>query len=89
MATFSGLKFEHQIYNDDFSSEDEFATWMDDRIDELEDIVKKVKKCTSDNWEMVENNQLADDLEDTIDDIIDELESAIKDLEDKKGKLKE
>lgn len=89
MGLFGGLKFEHRIYNDDFTSQEEFIKWMDDRIDKLEEIVEKVKKCTSDNWDMIENHQLADDLEDTIDDIVDELESAIKDLEDKKGRLKE
>lgn len=89
MSLFGGLKHEHKIYNDDFSSREEFIDWMDNRIDKLEEIVEKVNKCTSDNWDMIENNQLADDLEDTIENIIDELESSIKDLEDKKWNLKE
>lgn len=89
MGLFGGLKHEHKIYNEDFSSREEFLDWMDDRIDKLEDIRDKVAKCESSNWEMIENHQLADDLENTIDEILDALDSAIASLEDKKGKLKE
>lgn len=89
MGLFGGLKFEHRIYNKDFSSKEHFDVWMDKRIEKLEEIREDVKLYKSDNWNMVDNNQLATDLEDTIDDIIDDLNTAITELNDKKSSLKE
>ncbi len=88
MKIFDGLKFQHKIYNQDFSSYDEFTKWFNNCIRKLEEISESVQANDREDWDMIENNQLAENLEDTVESIVNELEITIDNLGDKKNKLR-
>lgn len=89
MQLFGGLKYEHRIYNEDFSSKDEFESWIGTKLDEIDSMMDSIKKYDQLNWEMIENHKLANSLEDAIDEIIEELARAKVDLEDRKTMIRE
>lgn len=83
------LKYEHRIYNKDFTSKAEFEEWLNQKKDKLEDIRTKVIRCSGSNWEMIDNNQLATNLDATLEDIIHDLDVAISYIKDHRSRLKE
>lgn len=47
MQLFSGLKYEHRIYNEDFSSKDEFENWIETKINEINSMIDNIKNVIS------------------------------------------
>lgn len=84
-----GLKHEHKIYKDDFTSKEDFAVFLKKKEEKVENIKELVKQVRDRHWDYFHNHDLEDNVFEKFEEIIDNLDKTQIDIQESIGSLKE
>lgn len=82
------LKLEHQIYNMDFKSKEEFENYIENKMEKVENIKEKINKVVNYNYDYFDNHDLEEDFRDEVEDILKEIEEIENELINLKNSLR-